>query len=340
VESFYVFGGTGDDRLTTAGGNDGLFGGDGNDTLNGGDGTDLFSGGEGDDVFLGVGIGDVVDGGPGSDRVRVDLGDDTTGRTINLFTGAGAGASWTEVEEITGTFGLGDDDVTVGAQLKSLYGGGGNDRLTLDYSAALPGGLSLTRVSLYPNISNITERAYGSDGQIFEFQLSGFESYDISGTLGDDIINMDVGNGADQGNALFGLAGNDTLIGSEGDTLDGGAGDDVFSGVDAVMSIVGGAGHDRVTFNFDDDTTGGVTNTLTGEGIYWSGIEEITGRFGDGDDDVTVGAQREYLDGGGGTDKLTVDYSRPGPDGVAIERIRLTLDDNRNDTLYIDGTGT
>jgi Ca2+-binding RTX toxin-like protein len=63
----------GDDRLEGGDGNDRLYGGGGNDTLYGGRGSDRLWGQTGDDALLTRDSArDSLDGGPGSDRARLD----------------------------------------------------------------------------------------------------------------------------------------------------------------------------------------------------------------------------------------------------------------------------
>jgi len=81
-----IFGGAGDDQINAGGGNDFVRGGDGNDQIDGGDGNDRLMGGNGDDVINGSdgddrlsgGDGDdIIDGGVGADRIRDSRGDNT-----------------------------------------------------------------------------------------------------------------------------------------------------------------------------------------------------------------------------------------------------------------------
>ena len=63
----------GSDFIDGGGGNDVLIGGDGNDTIVGGPGKDRLFGGHGNDRLLARdGMQDVVDGGPGADRLQTD----------------------------------------------------------------------------------------------------------------------------------------------------------------------------------------------------------------------------------------------------------------------------
>jgi Ca2+-binding RTX toxin-like protein len=76
VQAATLDGGAGNDALQGGDGNETLLGGDGNDTLEGRGGADTLAGGAGDDLLSGDGnqdaAPDVIDGGPGSDRMEDD----------------------------------------------------------------------------------------------------------------------------------------------------------------------------------------------------------------------------------------------------------------------------
>ncbi len=69
-------GGGGNDELEGNGGNDVLDGGTGNDRLDGGSGNDVLDGGSGDDRLSGGSDNDVLDGGAGRDALNGGSGDD------------------------------------------------------------------------------------------------------------------------------------------------------------------------------------------------------------------------------------------------------------------------
>lgn len=71
-----VYGGRGDDDLTTGSGKQTVFGLGGNDTLNGGGGSDTLKGGSGDDELAGGAGNDRLYGGPGDDELDGGPGDD------------------------------------------------------------------------------------------------------------------------------------------------------------------------------------------------------------------------------------------------------------------------
>ncbi|HEY1710932.1 MAG TPA: calcium-binding protein [Rhizomicrobium sp.] len=72
VETFNIYGGSGDDAFATRDGNDLLSGGDGNDTLDGRSGNDTLIGGAG---------ADLLNGGPGDDAFVYQMVADSTGAT-------------------------------------------------------------------------------------------------------------------------------------------------------------------------------------------------------------------------------------------------------------------
>jgi hypothetical protein len=158
-------GGPGNDKLTGGEGHDVLYGGDGNDDLNGLGGSDELYGEAGDDLVSGdshkAPAADVIDGGPGTDRIEQDW-NDLTDSALNLtltggaddgrpgegddvrnvekvisfhpgtFAGTG-GADRIEVVQVAGpstvTGGAGDDFVKTSDGVDRLDGGPGTDTI-------------------------------------------------------------------------------------------------------------------------------------------------------------------------------------------------------------------
>jgi Ca2+-binding RTX toxin-like protein len=316
-----ITGTDGDDSIYGGTGTNILKGGGGNDFLYANTGVDLLDGGAGNNNYYNVGLDDTVIGGAGFDSLQFDLSGTTTGVTINLLTDQDTGVNWTGIEAITGKFGSGNDNVTVGAQLSDLDGGAGTDSLTLDYSAAFVSGQPVTAINMIEGSGNDRSLRYYSYYATADVHLSGFESFTITGTSGGDAFV-----GASGGNHFYGLGGDDNLTGGAGaDLLDGGAGNDSFPNVDPSDTVIGGSGTDWVRFDLSGTTTGVTINLLTDQdtGVNWTGIEAITGKFGSGNDNVTVGAQLSDLDGGAGTDSLTLDYSAAFVSGQPVTAINM-----------------
>ncbi|MCA6361056.1 calcium-binding protein, partial [Phenylobacterium sp.] len=212
------------DTITGGAGDDVLSGGNGDDTLAGGAGTDNLAGGAGDDTFIyttttDAAAGETVDGGGGTDTVRV------TGATVFTptvsFTGveslvvAGTTAtlSTAQLTAFTSASGSGSATLAVNVDANAVY-----TPLNLGFT-----GLTLSLVGAAGGNENLTG-------------LAGAES--LSGLAGDDTLNGD--------------AGNDSLLGGAGvDSLIGGSGDDTFvytTTTDAVAGEIvnGGLGTDTV----------------------------------------------------------------------------------------------
>ena len=125
---------------------------------------------------------------------------------------------------------------------------------------------------------------------------------------------------------MFGLAGNDQLLGGTGnDTLNGGTGNDVLNGgagIDTASYI--GAGPVTVSLNLGVQNTGGagIDNLVLGT------IENLTGSsFNDtlignaGANVLTGGAGRDLLTGGAGNDTFDYNAASDSPVGAARDLI-------------------
>jgi Ca2+-binding RTX toxin-like protein len=140
-------GGPGNDKLTGGEGHDSIHGGDGNDELSGLGGADELYGEGGDDLLSGdshkAPAADVVDGGPGIDRIEQDW-NDLTDALVNLTLAGGAddgrpgeGDDIRNVEKLisfhagtfAGTAGAERIEIVQSSQPSSLSGGAGDDFL-------------------------------------------------------------------------------------------------------------------------------------------------------------------------------------------------------------------
>ena len=243
VDRFEVFGGDGDDVLTSELGDDfagvvTLYGGAGNDTLQSGGRYDRLYGGDGDDRLEGGGLEQQLHGGAGDDTLVAT-------RRAALFGGAGN-------DLLTGSD---DGDLLVaGEGGDTLRSGAGNDTLSGDAGDDLDAGAGRDLLWLIN-----AETGYAVDLSAGTFSTADASSslLDIEDVIGSRFADTIVGD--DDANLLIGGLGGDTLRGNGGDDtllagglldatlLDGGDGDDLLLGL-ANSSFIGGAGARDIAF--------------------------------------------------------------------------------------------
>jgi len=313
----WIDGGNGDDTLIGGRGDDVLFGGADDDLLVGNEGQDILDGGDGQDELQGGADADVLWGGTGDDRLFGEEGDD------QLFGGEGNDALFGEA---------GADLLVGGGGADTLRGGEGPDTYVfnlgdrIDTIIDAPGqgnrvvfgpGISVEDISL--GIGSLLVRV-GSNGDAIHIEgfnpsdptqpagIDQFEfadgtilthaelvarGFDLIGTNGDDFLD-----GGETYQKIFGLDGNDQLIGGAGDNvLDGGAGtDQLFAGAGADR-LLGGAGNDWLDGGEGADTLdGGFGNDRLEGGIgddtyrfsLGSGFDQIVELSGTGDSNQVV----------------------------------------------------
>ena len=150
AEGSVLDGGPGEDKLVGGAGDDMLRGGDDNDTIEGKDGSDRIDAGAGDDLISPDGYehanADVVDGGPGVDRIEGDYSSrfsDTDPPVAITFGGGaddgrpGEGDDLRNVEKVwlnvggsfTGTDGADEFRLSQVGTPSTMVGGGGDDVL-------------------------------------------------------------------------------------------------------------------------------------------------------------------------------------------------------------------
>ncbi len=140
-----------------------------------------------------------------------------------------------------------------------LYGGAGNDQLTVD-------GLDLTSGTVDGGVGYDTAKLQGDSGETLALDLNAAGIEQAFGSFSDDVLDgsgyteqsgyrRSTGEYEDnqaQRLGLYGKYGDDTLIGGVGnDYLDGGHGDDVIAGGQGKDFLAGGSGSD--TFVLSDD---------------------------------------------------------------------------------------
>lgn len=284
-----------DTHLTGFGGNDVLTGGAGNDGLEGHEGKDRLTGGSGNDFLNGGRGNDILNGGLGMDHMMGGTGNDTY-----------------YVDEF--------------GEIADEYLGGGIDRVisSVDYNLDY----AVENLTLMGNAS----QAHGNELDNAITGNSLISNY-LHGHGGDDVLT-----GGAAHDELMGNEGDDRLTGGSGsDFLYGHAGDDILNGGADVDYMTGDSGNDTYYVDHASDMVyessgndldtvissvnynlgGNLENlTLTGNAIHGAGNEldnsiyanllntvELYGHAGD--DILTSGAGKDYLDGGEGDDRLT-----------------------------------
>jgi Ca2+-binding RTX toxin-like protein len=249
--------------------------GSGNDNVKTGSGNDRIATGAGNDNIEGKGGDDVLDGGDGTDTVNGEGGDDQ-------ITMAGAGSGFDHVD-----------------------GGDGTDTLIIDWS--------------HLDSSSYSVQNYDQPGYPQGFHSSGG---------GVTIVYRNI----EKLTVTTGAGNDDFTTGSTDDIVSLGAGDDRINLGTGTDTADGGTGTDGLSANFSGRSTGIVIDlvanessgsafrdfeyfgTITGSAFADSFVtlniaRDETFSLGAGDDSVTVRHGFDRIDGGEGTDTLTVDWS-------------------------------
>ena len=300
-----VYGGLGNDKITTGDDADTIYGGDGADTIDAGIDADLVFGGLGNDSIDG-GLGaDTVDGGDGDDYINagIDAYSDYANEPFGLFGGIQDPNKNDGRDLVYG--GTGNDTILTGDDADTIYGGIGNDTIWAgiddDYVEGGDGNDVI-------NAGHGSDTVYGGLGNDVINGGTGYPQLDIPDATdpnpnnGIDLLFGGDGNdiiyGEDDDDTLFGDAGNDTLYGGiDEDTLYGGTGDDKLFGGNGPDVLFGGQGNDVLSGDGDNDT-------MYGE---------------DGNDTLLGGVDEDTLYGGTGND---------------------LLEGNKGDDLFVADTGT
>ena len=318
-------------------------GDNGQNVLEGGAGNDLLFGFGGDDIIQGGAGADTMDGGDGNDWTSYI--ESKAGVNVNLETQQGTGGDadgdiLRNLENVKGS--IYDDRLTGNSANNYLDGSGGDDTIdgslgsdTIDGGA----GIDTLRYSRLPQAVTVNlkdgttnkgdtilmAKMVVGDGEVFVPNLSSIEN--LEGTLFDDILGGDIGD-----NLLVGLAGNDRISGDDGnDRIIGGKGADILDG---------GAGIDWAEYS--SSRSGVNVNLRTGIGqggdaegdrlvlnapglLVKNSIENLLGSQSadilvgdDGDNQINPGLSQQLgglqivdsVNGGIGSDRLIVDYSR------------------------------
>ena len=296
-----LFGGTGNDVLTSGSGNDQLFGESGNDTLLGKGGFDLLFGGSENDTLTGGDADDQAFGQAGNDRLIWNPGDDTD---LN------EGGAETDTVEVNG--GNGTESFTATAN---------GTRVRFDRLNPAPFSIDIG------TSENLVLNANGGD-----------DSFSATGNLA-TLIKLTVDGGLGNDN-LLGSNGNDIVLGGDGnDFVDGqqgndvgfmGAGDDTFQWDpgDGNDVIEGQDGADRMAFNGSDISERMETSANGGRVRFTRDIANIVMDLND--------VEQIGVNALGGADTITVnDLS-----GTDLNRVEPNLGgaDDAADNVIVNAT--
>jgi serralysin len=326
-----MFGGAGDDFLFGGLGRDELIGGSGGDRLYGGTGAaNVLTGGVGDDSYILEASGDsiVEQAGEGVDRVHTALATYALAANVEqlFYTGGGFITAFDNASNNLIVGGAGADRISFGSGSDQIYGGAGddiyfhyevagdNDDLIVELANDGTDAVRTSRTSyiLPANVENLT------------FLVDQF----LSGT-GNGLDNVIVCPSTPKigfsgppetspmvefvAAAMFGLGGNDTLVGGTGkDLLDGGAGNDTLTGGDggdiyrvdsagdSIVENAGGASGGDIV----EATAASFTLPVNVEFLRYLGSAGFTG-IGNAADNYLFGGQgADFLSGLDGNDVL------------------------------------
>jgi Ca2+-binding RTX toxin-like protein len=325
-------------------------GGSGNDVLRGGAWNDVLRGGAGDDWFdAGYGVRDVVYGGSGHDRLRVNLEGVDAGTSVvmgdgsvrSIRDGLSNTLVFSEIEERDVTGGGGNDVLRGGAWNDVLRGGAGDDWFDAGYGVrdVVYGGSGHDRLRVNLEGVDAGTSVVMGDGSVRSIRDG------LSNTLVfSEIEERDVTGGG----------GNDVLRGGAwNDVLRGGAGDDWFDAGYGVRDVVyGGSGHDRLRVNLEGVDAG--TSVVMGDGsvrsirdglsntLVFSEIEERDVTGGGGNDVLRGGAWNDVLRGGAGDDWFDAGYGVRDVvyGGSGHDRLRVNLEGVDAGTSVVMGDGS
>ena len=318
--------------------------------------ADVYSGGSGNDIITGKGGNDTLSGNGGNDTIVGDEGADTLD--------GGIGDDWLYSDHLAPNFSppyysyplaITPPILDRGADVDTLRGGAGGDRLFAGYGDNVDGGAGgdYLYISFMGAASGVTADFRLSTQVIGGGTITGIEYVSwVEGSNFDDNINVSIGDGYSQFTLVSGMGGNDHLTaGYYTGTMLGDDGNDVVDGRGSqyLQLVAGGAGNDTLYTNSNtfaaadggdgDDTIYSHGQTHGGAGndliilqqSYYGGYV-----YGDsGNDEIRAAITGNTIYGGTGTDTIIGDggqdrlYSADGDD-IGSERDVLTGGDNED----------
>jgi Ca2+-binding RTX toxin-like protein len=266
--------------ITGTSGADTLTGTSSADTINGLAGDDTLLGGGGSDTLTGGAGADILDGGDGTDFASYSTA--TSAVTVNLKTGVhtgdAAGDTLISIEQLVGSAYA--DTFVSGAEVVRISGGAGID--TVDYSGS-DAGVHFT----------LTNGGAATGGDADGDQLSGIER--VIGSAYDDTLASST-----NGDTLIGGAGNDVyLVADQGVTVTESLGEGVDEIQTKLTSYTLGSNLDNLTYTGASNFTGNgnnLANVITSQG----GADTLYGYAGN--DTFIGGNGGDSIFGGDGSD--------------------------------------
>jgi Ca2+-binding RTX toxin-like protein len=263
----------------------------------------VIEGGAGSDTITGSGGADTIDGGAGQDAINGSGGNDImlgSGGNDNLNGAAGA-------DSLVG--GEGNDQLSGGTDSDTLAGGVGND--TMDGGTGVDSIAGGVGDDVY-YVDNSNDRILELNGEGTD-QVFSTATYILSNFLETLVLrgsgNID-GTGNDGNNTLTGNAGINRLSGEGGhDRLDGGIGADVMlGGAGNDIYFVDNSGDTVIEFDGDgaDQVYSSVSYTLSDftEALFLRGTDTIAGTGNAQDNTLSGNVASNTLSGGVGNDRL------------------------------------
>lgn len=325
-----IVGGSGNDTITSDGGNDNVRGGPGADTI-----IEVFGNAENDTIAIGAVVGSssesatrVVAGG--------HLGQDTIsgftfssdqlliiGTNVNGFThGAGTSSFGTGGGGAAGSAAAYASNVgLVDLNSNGRFDDVGDVAVTFN---SVPGGTNWQSTLVYDLTGTVANESF-IGGAKADTLTGGGGADSLSGSDGNDTFN--VTNTTDDGNDTIngGVGTTDTIAVATGQTI-------VFAATDANITLV-----ENITLGASASVT--LTGQTEGFSITGStGNETVVG--GSGNDTITAGAGSDTLTGGAGSDKFDYKSTFHSNASTSIDRITdLVLNGSTDDQLDFTLTG-
>jgi len=287
-----ILGGAGNDTVDAAAGNDFVDGGDGNDSITSGAGNDSILGGAGNDTIVfgaNYATGDSIDGGAGTDTVSVTNASLTTvaGYSLSAIVTLNDRVS-TERWSMSDTLDQTSFDVT---RIDSA------SYITL---AGVTGAETLTGLSSGSTVINRTADVAGTDS--------------LTLTLGDntgasDVINLQLGRGANADFADYSFAGIETINLTFNESASSASSTVYTSTVGLSISRSDGTNTRAVTLNVSGTDAGTLDTVINADVINASGLTDGGLNMSDTTGSafaqtITGGAVADTLVGGGGADVI------------------------------------